>query len=83
MNAIAIATKRSINGLDAQNREEIRHAVMMAVAYWPNAHLGTISPREDIRSAFRMLRSHADYHFGDLYAGIGAVERDAYHHFDM
>jgi len=81
MNAAANQTRYS--ALDEQNRADIRHAVMMAVAYWPNAHLGTISPREDIRSAFKMLRSHADYHFGDLYAGIGAVERDASRHFDM
>lgn len=72
-----------ITGLDAQSRKEIRHAIMMAVAYWPNAHLGTITPREDIHSAFKMLRRHAEYHFGDLYAGIGAVERDASRHYDM
>lgn len=73
----------SITKLDAQNRKDIRHAVMLAMTYWPNAHLGDVAPREDIHSAFKMIRRHAEHHFGDLYAGIGAVERDAYRHFDM
>jgi hypothetical protein len=72
-----------INGLDQQIRNEIRHAVSLALAYWPNAHLGTMTTREDMHSAFKMIRRHAEYHFGDLYAGIGAVERDAYRHADM
>jgi hypothetical protein len=75
--------KQRIERIPADARKDVRHAVNLAVCYWPNSHLGTHTPREDIRSAFKMLRSHAAYHFNDLYAGIGAVERDAYRHADM
>lgn len=64
------------------HRTDIRRAVALAVRYWPNAHLGDYSPREDIRSAFKMLRSHAA-HAGNIQAGIAAVEDDAYRHVDM
>lgn len=74
---------KPITNLDTDIRSDIRQAVSLAMAYWPNAHLGTVTPRDDMRSAFKMLRSHAEYHYGDLYAGIGAVERDAYRHADM
>lgn len=72
-----------ITNLDQMDRACIRQAVTLAMTYWPNSHLGTVAPLEDMRAAFKMIRSHADYHFGDLYAGIGAVERDAYRHLDM
>lgn len=75
-------TKQPITNLKPEIRDDIRDAVMLAMRYWPNAHLGDISPREDMRSAFKMLRSHADF-YGSLYAGIGAVSGDAYRHVDM
>lgn len=68
--------------LTPEIREEIRDAIALAVQYWPNAHLGIYSPLEDMRSAFRMLRSHAAHH-GNIYAGIGAVSGDAYRHMNM
>lgn len=75
-------SKVAISHLSADDRTDIRNAVLAAVRYWPNAHLGSYTPREDIRSAFRMLRSHAAHH-GYLQAGIGAVQRDACAHSDM
>lgn len=71
-----------ITNLTSEIRDDIRYAVQLAVRYWPNAHLGDIPPREDIHSAFKMLRAHAAHH-DSLYAGIGAVEHDAYLHIDM
>jgi hypothetical protein len=62
-------------------RDAIRNAVSLAVRYWPNAHLGAYSPREDIRSAFRLIRSAAP-RLG-LLPAIGEVEADAYRHMDM
>lgn len=72
-----------IKCLSPENREDIRHAVALAMTYWPNSHLGDYSPREDMRSAFRMLRSHTDYNGGNIHAGIGALSGDAYRHADM
>lgn len=72
----------AVTNLDVITRQEIRIAVRHAVEYWPNSHLGTNAPRQDIRSAFKMLRSHATHH-GFIHAGIGAVERSAYDHMDM
>ena len=63
-------------------RDDIRHAVKLAVAYWPNSHLGDYTPREDIRSAFVIIRGHAERGAG-LRAGIANVESSAYRHADM
>jgi hypothetical protein len=63
-------------------KQTIREAVKLAVAYWPNSHLGDYSAREDIRSAFKIIRSHAERGAG-LHAGIAAVESSAYRHADM
>jgi hypothetical protein len=63
-------------------RSQIREAVKLAVAYWPNSHLGDYSPREDIQSAFRIIRSHAERGDG-LHAGISNVLSSAYRHADM
>jgi hypothetical protein len=63
-------------------KQTIRAAVKLAVAYWPNSHLGDYSAREDIRSAFTIIRSHAERGDG-LHAGIAAVESSAYRHADM
>jgi len=68
--------------MDLNTRTDIRRAVKLAMDYWPNAHLGDYSPREDMRSAFVMIRSHAERGDG-LHAGIAAVERSAYAHADM
>lgn len=70
-----------IANLTTEAREEIRDAVQLAVRYWPNDGRES-TPREDIRSAFKMLRSHASYH-GYIQAGIGAVSGDAYRYMDM
>lgn len=65
-----------------ETRSQIREAVRLAVAYWPNAHLGDYSAREDIRSAFTIMRSHAERGDG-LHAGISNVLSSAYRHADM
>lgn len=70
-----------VTSLTRDQRADIRCAVHLALRFWPNAG-GDYTPRQNIRSAFRMLRSHAA-HYGSLYVGIGAVERDAYAHADM
>lgn len=72
-----------ICNLTHETREDIRQAVGLAMTYWPNSHLGTYSPREDMRSAFKMLRSHTAYHDGNIHAGIGALSGDAYRCADM
>jgi hypothetical protein len=65
-----------------QTRNSIRAAVKLAMQYWPNSHLGDYSPREDMQSAFRIIRSHAEGGDG-LHAGIANVEHSAYRHMDM
>jgi hypothetical protein len=63
-------------------RTTVEPAVQLAVRYWPNAHLGDCSPREDIRSAFYLIRSALQR--GDsIQAAAGRVESDAYRHADM
>ncbi|MGN6768513.1 MAG: hypothetical protein ACTHJQ_01500 [Rhizobiaceae bacterium] len=71
-----------IENLDTDNRGSIRDAVRLAVEYWPNAHLGTYSVHQDMRSAFRMIRNHVDAGW-PIQAAIGQVEADAYRHMDM
>ena len=71
-----------ITRISADERNDIREAVLDAVEFWPNAHLGECSPREDIHSAFRMIRSHA-IHNGNLRSGISALWSDAQRHIDM
>lgn len=48
--------KNPVNGLYPVERADIRYAVALAVAYWPNKHLGEYSRLEDIRRAFQYLR---------------------------
>jgi hypothetical protein len=67
--------------LTTDHRDMIRDAVSLAVRYWPNSHLGDYTPREDIRSAFKFIRSHAQR--DGLMPAIGALEDDAYRHMDM
>ncbi len=61
---------------------EIRHAVGLAVRYWPNAHLGDVTPREDIRGAFHLIRMHLASGLS-IQTAVGMVEADAYRHADM
>jgi len=61
---------------------EIRHAVGLAVRYWPNAHLGDVTPREDIRGAFHLIRMHLASG-RSIQTAVGMVEADAYRHADM
>jgi hypothetical protein len=63
-------------------RETVRPAVELAVRYWPNAHLGDYTPRQDIRSAFHLIRSAMNA--GEtIQSAAGRVEMDAYRHADM
>lgn len=78
---MAISQKQPITKLTPTDRQAIRRAVWLAVQYWPNAHLGEITPREDIRSAFRRIRSWTPS-IG-LLPSIYRVEEDAYHHAGM
>lgn len=64
------------------DRNHIRYIVRLCVTYWPNAHLGDYTPREDIRSAFMMIRSHLK-HGDTIQQALGALEMDAYRHMDM
>jgi hypothetical protein len=68
--------------MQIETREDIRDAVDLAMTYWPNAHLGTNTRRQDMRSAFKMLRSWAE-HDGSIQAAIGRVTSSAYSHADM
>ena len=74
-------TATRITALQPIEKQMIRNAVHLAVRYWPNAHLGDCSPREDIRSAFRRIRSH-EPRIG-LLPAVYMVEDDAYRHADM
>ena len=67
--------------LTADSRREVRHAVELAVRYWPNSHLGDYTPREDIRSAFRLLRSHAER--DGIAVAAAHLQTDAYRYADM
>jgi len=63
-------------------REVVQAPVRLAVANWPNAHLGDYTPRQDIRSAFCLIRSAMGR--GDsIQTAAGRIEMDAYRHADM
>jgi len=68
--------------MTTDTRDSIREAVKLAMHYWPNAHLGDYSRREDMQSAFRIIRSHAERGNG-LQDGISNVLSSAYRHADM
>lgn len=70
-----------IRNLDSIERRLIRQAVHCATRYWPNAHLGTQTTREDIRSAFSRIRA-AEPAIG-LLPAVYRVEDDAYACMDM
>lgn len=63
-------------------KQDIREAVGLAMHYWPNSHLGDCSRREDMRSAFRIIRSRAERGNG-LRDGIAYLLSSAYRHADM
>lgn len=77
----AMTTNTPIRDLDATERRLVRSAVRLAVRYWPNSHLGAYSPREDIRSAFKRIRSHEP--IIGLLPAVYDIEDDAYRHADM
>jgi hypothetical protein len=74
--------RRSINLYYSENRRAVRDAVSLAVHYWPNAHLGSSTPREDIRSAFRWIRRGIEQGLS-IQQAAAVVEGDAYRHADM
>lgn len=74
-------TRARITGLTSATKADIREAVELAVRFWPNAHLGACSAREDIRSAFYRIRNWAAVEH--IQASIGRVYDDALRHSDM
>jgi hypothetical protein len=66
------------NAIDRYMRQQINDAVRLAMEYWPNAHLGTVSRREDMHSAFKMIRQRPT-----IQEGVAAVSESAYRHEDM
>lgn len=71
-----------IEKLARNTRHDLRAAVNLAVQTWPNAHLGSVSPREDIRSAFTMIRREVGAG-QSIQSAIGILLFDAYRHADM
>ena len=63
-------------------KQDVRRAAELAMCCWPNAHLGDYSRRDDLRSAFRLMRSRLR-HGLSIQAAAGAVEMDAYRHANM
>lgn len=65
-----------------KSKAAVMYAVSDCARYWPNAHLGSVSPREDIASAFRTLRRRVAA--GEsLFQAAGYLSRDALAHVDM
>lgn len=63
-------------------KSSIRDAASRALEYWPNSHLGDRTRLQDLRSAFLMIRLHAEY-TGNIWEGVYALDRDADRHMDM
>lgn len=64
------------------SKQAVREAVSLCRAYWPNALLGYIPPREDIASAFRTIRRRVAS--GEtLFQAASYLQHDAYRHADM
>jgi hypothetical protein len=74
--------KITIRNICADDRERVREAVRLAMEFWPNAHLGDNSRREDMNSAFRMIRSYVAAG-QSVAAAAGTLENDAYRHENM
>lgn len=68
--------------LPAGGADAVREAVSLACRYWPNSHLGDYTVREDMRSAFRLIRSHVR-HGDDLFAACGRIAGDAHRYANM
>ena len=73
--------KVQVFNLNSEIRSDVREVVSLAVEYWPNSHLGTQSRRDDIRSAFKMLRSWAVAQ--SIQYAVGRVSNSAYSCADM
>lgn len=73
--------------LQSQRREDqlylIRNAVCDAVRYYPNAHLGEYSVREDIRSAFLFMRQRLECDGACVESAAMDLQTHAYRHADM
>jgi hypothetical protein len=67
--------------MTTDQKQAIRSAVKLAMQYWPNSHLGDYTPREDMRSAFTILRSHAER--DGILPAIAYLETSAYRHANM
>lgn len=63
-------------------KSSIRDAASRALEYWPNSHLGDRTRRQDLRSAFLMIRSHAEF-TGNIWEGVYALDRDADRYMNM
>lgn len=74
--------KLAIRQLTEDERADVVQAVRECREYWPNAHLGTTPPREDIRSAFKMIRDRV-MGGASLGSACGDLRRDAARHMDM
>jgi len=61
---------------------DVRFAVLHAMQTWPNGHLGEESRRDDLRRAFRFLRSRVDRGMPLKQATI-ELDIDAYRYEDM
>lgn len=72
----------SIFRLSPTERQALRDVVLLCVAYWPNAHLGDDTPRQDIHRAFGRIRMAMATGM-DFWAALGRLETDAYRHADM
>jgi len=77
----ATATKTPVTEIDRLTRQDIRHAVHLAVQHWTNGHLGDCTPSQDIKSAFRIIRSW--FPRVGLQPAIWRVEMSAYRHASM
>lgn len=75
-------TRRKIILRYSTNRRAVRDAASLAMRYWPNSHLGELSRRDDLRSAFRLIRNYVNRGL-NVQQAAGVVEMDAYRHADM
>lgn len=66
----------------ANEISDLRHAVSNYLRYAPNADLGEASPRENIRSAFYLIRSRMEGNYS-FQSAIGDLERISYSMMDM
>ena len=68
--------------MQAHDRQYLRQTVQYAKQVWPNAHLGDISPAEDRRSAFQMVRNRIRRGMS-LQGAISDLEFDCHRYVDM